>query len=224
MSGLSPVPRRVRTPSWLDPRLGLGVALVVASVLLGAVVLSRARHTDPRVALAHDLSAGARLTAEDLVVVRTQLPDSARQVYAGDVASVIGKQLNRPIARGELVPVSALAPLEPASTVSVPLEAGSAPDLRAGEVARFWVSTKTCRAAVLIGQTTLQQVGEASGSFTSDGGQDVVLSLPPELASRVVDALALPDVKVRAAVLSGPADSHANDALPSLDPCGETGS
>jgi len=213
----------VQTPTWLDLRLALGVVLVLASVLLGALVLSRARHTEPRVALGHDLAAGARLTADDLVVVRTQLPDSAARAYAADLSAVVGKQLNRPLAAGELVPLSALAPVEQATTVSVPLEAGSAPDLRAGELARFWVSTKTCRAAVLIGQATLQQVRDASGSFTSDGGQDVVLSLSPELASRVVDALALPDAKVRAGLLSGPTDPHANDGLPSLDGCGEAG-
>ena len=42
-----PAPRRVRPPRWLDLRLVLGVLLVLASVLLGARIVSAADVTVP---------------------------------------------------------------------------------------------------------------------------------------------------------------------------------
>ena len=72
----SPVPRRVRTPGWLDLRLVLGVVLVVGSVLVGAAVVARAHTTRPLVTAARDLAAGTVLSADDLAVVRVQMGDA----------------------------------------------------------------------------------------------------------------------------------------------------
>src|SRR5690242_15148573 len=103
----SPTPRRVSRPRWLDVRLVLGVMLVLAAVLVGAVVISRAKHTDKQVAVTHDLAAGSRLSSDDLAAVDVRLPDSAH-VYLDDPAKAIGKVLNEPIGQGELLPIAAL--------------------------------------------------------------------------------------------------------------------
>jgi hypothetical protein len=193
--------------------------LVLASVLLGATLLTGARHTDPTVVVTRDLAAGTRLTRPDLAVVDVQLPDGQRSAYPRDPAPLIGRTLARPVTSGELLPAAAVGDAPNGTTVSVPLEPGTAPELHAGQRVRLWLSTATCRAVTLVGDTTLQQVHESSGSFSAAGGQDVVLSLPEALAERVVRALALPDVQIRAGVLAGSPDPAANQALPSLDPC-----
>ncbi|MEO6885281.1 MAG: SAF domain-containing protein [Jatrophihabitantaceae bacterium] len=217
MASASPAPRRIKAPSWFDLRLVLGVALVLASVLLGARLVSGAKHTDPVLALTRDLAAGSTVQEEDVTTVQVHLAD--RSVYLSNSADVIGKQTNRSLARGELLPVSAVDAEPALTTVSVPFAVAAAPQLRAGGRIEVWLSSKTCSPLVLLADATVQQVDSGQGSFGTGVGQNVVLSLPAALAERVVDALALPDATIRAGVLTGPAVAHANDALPPLDGC-----
>jgi hypothetical protein len=73
---------------------------------------------------------------------------------------------------------------------------------------------------VLLPDVTVQQVhGADAGAFASGGaGQNVVLSVSPQLADRVVGALAIEGATIRAGVLTG--GSRSTDAaLPDLDAC-----
>ena len=57
---------RLRAPSWRDPRLLVGLLLVLTSVLLGARVVAAASSTTPVWAAARTLVPGEEVTAEDL--------------------------------------------------------------------------------------------------------------------------------------------------------------
>jgi len=96
----------MKKPSWFDPRLVLGAVLVLGSILLGARVVAGAEHRYQMVAVSRDLQAGSVLMAHDVRIVRVQLPD--RGVYLSDPVTVIGKMLNRPVSRDELLPATAL--------------------------------------------------------------------------------------------------------------------
>ena len=77
---------------------------------------------------------------------------------------------------------------------------------------------------MLIADVPVQEVHpDDGGSFTTgSGGQDVVISVGRALADRVVAALALEDVSLRAGILAGgPADQPASGAapLPDLGTC-----
>jgi len=200
----SPTPRRVSKPRWLDVRLVLGIVLVLAAVLVGAVVISRAKHTEKQVAVTHDLAAGSTLRNDDLAAVDVRLPDSAH-VYLDDPASAIGKVVNEPIGQGELLPTAALDPARARTTVDVPFAADSAPKLTRGQRIVVWLSTDRCPSVVLLPDVTVQDVHAAdSGTFATVGtGQSVVLSMTPDLADRVVTALAMTDATIRAGVLTG---------------------
>jgi hypothetical protein len=207
----SPSPRRIAAPSWLDLRLVLGVLLVLASVLIGAKVVSGARQTYPRVTVRHELAAGAVVGAGDLRLAQVQLPDH-------------GKRLSRPVSAGELLPASALDTVKAQTTVTVPLASGSAPQLHKGQRIELWVSTAKCSSLVLLPDVTVQAVhGDSGGSFGSGSdGQDVVISVPPDLAERVVTALAIEEVRLRAGVLAGPT-GIAGAPLPDLGACVSAG-
>lgn len=215
----SPMPRRVRTPRWLDLRLVVGIALVLASVLLGAVVVSHARHTTTAFVTTHAVAAGARLSAGDVEAVDVQLPDAQRAQFPDEQKAIVGQTLTRSLAAGELVSTTALGGTDVGTTVSVPLDAGAAPDLHAGQRVRFWLSTPTCRAVVLVADATVVQVRDSSGSFSSGRGQDIVLRLPDALADRVMSALAIADAQIRVGTLTGAPDPNANTVLPALDAC-----
>lgn len=203
MTVASPTPRRVTAPSWLDLRLVLGVVLVLVAVVLGAVVFSRADRRYPVVVAGRDLAAGTVLHKDDVRLEQVQVP-GRDTVYLADLGSALGRRLTRPVQAGELVPAGAVARVRPSTTVTVPFAAGSAPELRPGQRIEIWVSSPACASVVVLPQVTVQDVRpDTSSSFTSSGGQDVVISVPPAAAGRIVGALAIDQAQLRAGVLSG---------------------
>lgn len=218
----SPTPRRVSAPSWLDRRLLLGIALVLIAVLIGAKVVSSARSTVRRAVAATDLAAGTVLRAGDLRYADVRLPDDSQ--YVADVSQAVGHTLAEPVAGGELLPVSALGGGSARTTVSVPFPAGAAPRLSRGERIVVWLSTSACPSVRLLDDVPVEDVADDASSFGVAGtGQDVVVSVSPQLADRVVQALAIPNATIRAGVLSGPAPASP-PALPALDQCVPSGS
>ena len=218
----SPRPRRISTPRWFDLRLVLGIVLVLTAVLVGALVVSRARHTDKELAVTRDLAAGTTVQPGDVRLVDVQLPADVRDhaAYLSDPSAAVGKVLNRPLHRGELVPAAVLVAAGGAqTTVSVPFAADAAPTLSRGERIVVWLSTRSCPSIVLLPDVTVQDVRvAASGGFSTSGtGQDVVVSVAPALARRVVAALAIQDATIRAGVLTGARTG--SSGLPSLDAC-----
>ncbi len=220
----SPTPRRIGKPSWLDVRLVLGVMLVLAAVLIGAKVVGSARHTTTELAATRDLAAGTTLRADDLRAVQVQLPIDAR-VYAAQQRQAVGKVLTHAVAAGELLPTAVLARAPDRTTVTVPFAADAAPKLARGERIVVWLSTPSCPSTVLLRDVPVQDVHPAdAGAFDSGGaGQDVVVTVAPDLAQRVVSALAIADATVRAGVLTG-SGAAAAASLPAIDGCGAAGS
>jgi hypothetical protein len=228
MSTASPTPRRLKSPSWLDARLLIGVLLVLGSVLVGAKIVSGAGQSYRMLAASRDMAAGTLLTAGDVSAVAVRLPDRGRGIYLSTDTVVAGKRLNRAVVRGELVPAAALGVPAATTTLTVPFDEGNAPELRAGQRIEVWISTRSCPSSVLLGDVTVQSADAAGGSaFGSGSGQDVVLSVAPSLAQRVVAALALGEsggagAVIRAGVLSGPVQPGVNDQLPDLAGCAVT--
>src|SRR6185436_1849467 len=58
----TPAARRAAAPGWRDPRLWIGVAIVAASVLVGALVLGSSDDTVPVWAAGDEMGAGHVLT------------------------------------------------------------------------------------------------------------------------------------------------------------------
>jgi hypothetical protein len=219
VTALSPLPRRVRPPSWLDLRLLLGIAMVLGAVVLGAVVVSRAQHTTPVVAATRDLAAGTVLTAAELTVVRVRLDDAASALYPGSTSALVGRQLARDVRGGELIPRAAAATSHAETTVTVPLPEGSAPPLHAGQRIEVWLSSPSCPSVVLLGDVTVQGVSSRDTGFSGGDGQDVVLRVAPGLAGRVVGALDLDQAHLHAGIVTGTAARETGANLPDLSGC-----
>jgi hypothetical protein len=197
------------------------VALVLGSVVLDARVVSAADQTYQVLSVSRDLAAGTVLSGSDVRPVRVRLPDHGRGVYLDADTVVAGKQTNRTLSSGELLPATALGAPAASMTVTVPFANGAAPKLRAGQRIVVWLSTRACPSTVLLDDVTVQSVGDASGSaFASGGGQNVVVAVAPVLAQRIVTALAFDSPMIRAGVLAGPTRHGANDDLTDIAGCG----
>jgi hypothetical protein len=216
----SPEPRRVKAPSWFDPRLIFGVVLVLGSIALGALVVERADSTRAVVAVSHDLAAGTVLTAGDVHTTRVRLEGSAGLYVPGDT-SVVGQTLTLALRGGELVPRSALGSTSTdQTTLTIPVRPENAPEVKRGQRIAVWVSTQYCQAVLVVGDVVVQDVRQAgTGALSAASDESLVVRAPAELAQRVITALGLDGVTIRVGVLGGAPKPTANDALPGLNGC-----
>lgn len=199
----------------------LGVVLVVASTLGGAAVFAAADHKYAMVTATRDLASGTILRAEDLAMTQVQLPAHGDGIYLSRVDAAVGKRLGRDVSAGELVPAAAIGRVPARTTVTIPFDAGNAPELRPGQRIEVWVSTPTCASVVLLADVTVQDVRSDTGAFTAGAaGQDVVVSVEPALADRVVAALALDQAEIRAGALLGSAARSPDPAAAGSGPGG----
>lgn len=143
----SPRASRLSAPGWLDGRLVLGVLLVLVSVVVGARVLSAADRSTLVWAAATDLGAGAAITSADVQAVPVRLLGQLDDRYVPQQQDLVGQVLERPIARGDLVPRSALLedPEDVQSRlVTVPVDgARFPPGLARGQQVDVWLTPES---------------------------------------------------------------------------------
>jgi hypothetical protein len=191
----SPTAIRARRPSWRDPRLAVGLALVCISVVVGARVLASADDTVAVLAASGDLVAGQPVTAEELTEVRirfTSEQDADRYLAAGDELPD-GAVLLRPVGSGELVPRGAVS-TEAGGLVEVPLslDPGRVPaSVRPGSVVDVWVGSDGeggRRSDLLLSEVPVLSVSRAGG-LGAGGLRQVVVGIPSDEESEVDDVI-----------------------------------
>lgn len=187
--------RRMGRATWGDARLWLGLALVAASMLVGARLMADGDDTVTVLRATRDLSVGARL--DGLVAVR--MPRDAAQPY---LDQPIDGVLRWPVLAGELVPRSAVAtsPPEPTRAVTVPVDPLHAPPaLQPGDRVDVWSSPADGSGPPLLVLAAVP-VASASPEQGLGGEIGVVLDVPMDdvagivaaARSGVVDLVAVP--------------------------------
>ncbi len=199
----SPPARRLRTSSWFDLRLVLGVLMVLVSVVLGARIVGAADSSVRVWALTQDLAAGTTLTAGDVRSVQVRLfSDGDRYVRVAD--SPTGRTLNRRVGRGELLPRAALTHQAAGRLVSLPVPALHAPDsLRRGQLIDVFATTKTSGAAAtvqtvrVLAGVVVQAVRIPRAGLASTGTDYAVLvSVPAADVEAIVAAIRTADIDI----------------------------
>lgn len=104
----SPRARRVRRPSWRDPRVGVGVLLVAGSVALGVWVVGSAGRGETYYAADRTLTPGDPLDADSLAVVEARLGGADARYVRVDGGLPAGSVATRVVAEGEMLPASAV--------------------------------------------------------------------------------------------------------------------
>ncbi len=188
--GTSETPSALRAtpPGWRDPRLWVGLALVAASVVVGARVLAQADEATVVWAAAVDLPVGQQLADDDLVATRVRfLDDADAQRYLGaDEPLPDPHTLLRAVAAGELVPSAALGDPGSDQLLSVPVSVprlSVPPDVAPGSVVDVWVTVstaadKTVSRPLLSGVVVLAAPPGTDG-FGATGDRQLVLGVSP---------------------------------------------
>ena len=189
-------PRRVRPPRWLDLRLVLGVLLVLASVLVGARIVSAADATVPVWAVAGDLAAGTELTAEDLVAVDVRLDDAA-DAYLSTATRPEGRTLARAVREGELLPRTALEEADELVQLALPVQSGYVPPgLGRGQLVDVYAVADPAAGATSVADGSVSLVVRRAPVQAISGRSEGVLSTPTTAIQVVIGVAAgeAPDV------------------------------
>jgi hypothetical protein len=181
------VPRAVRatSPGWRDPRLWIGVAIIAASVLIGARLLGSADQTVAEWAVAADSAAGTELDVGDLTVARVRFESSedAALYLSAEQPPPEGARLARDVSRGELLPRSALDSASSAHLAELPLDfvdSGVAATLHRGDRVDVFVTSPASdaeAAALELQDVVVLDVIRGSSSLGSAGGVQVILGV-----------------------------------------------
>lgn len=119
----TPPATRSSTPGWRDPRLWVGIAIVAASVLVGALVLGSSDDTVPVWAASDAMGAGHVLTGDDLTVRRVHFADPAdADLYVSASRRLPARsRLVRGVGAGELLPIGSVGGPDAGTYREVPI-------------------------------------------------------------------------------------------------------
>jgi hypothetical protein len=203
----APAARRGSAPGWRDPRLWLGLAIVAASFLVGALVLGSSEETVPVWVAADPLGAGHVLTADDLAVRRVRFDDSgaADLYFRADRQLPADLRLSRDVGAGELVPRAATAPAGQRDWREVPVSVR--PDqvprsVGVGDTVDVYVRPSThtgcqgssvCDGRPALSGVTVVDAPPTDLAFGSDGSRMLVLGMTAADAQQFFRLLATTD-------------------------------
>lgn len=187
-------PARRRAP---DPRLLIGLGLVVASIA-GVVGIVAANDDGAEVyAAPRLLTAGERITADDLELRRVSLGADLGAYLTADTLPAAGAVVSRTVGEGELVPLAAVGDERgPATTtIVVALTTPLGATVRQGDTLDVWSSPQEeagrFGAPVVISSGTqlVRQVDD-EGLVAGSQAARVELLVPRRDVARILDALA----------------------------------
>lgn len=203
----SPWASRHRRGRLRDPRLWLGILLVVGSVVVGAKVLASADDTVAVWQVAHDIPAGSKVAAADLRITRVHFQESSTAAhYLPAVGSVeAGAHATRDLHAGDMLTADDISTARSAPTRELPLGVSAAHqpvDLRAGDHVDVWAVpspdgslTRPKQAPVLVlRNVTVQSVGSSLSGVSGErqvlvaigGGVDVSAVLSAAAGAQIV--------------------------------------
>ena len=200
---------RLRAPSWRDPRLVVGVVLVLASVLLGSWLVGTADRTRPVWAAAATLAPGDAVGSSALTVVRARVDPGLDAYLPADQDLPPDLVALRTVAAGELVPLSAVGDARALERKPVGLPApGALPaGLVKGAQVDVWVSApgeggEPEPPEQLAAAAEVAEVSTAAGAFGAEQGATVQVLLP-EAELRLALAALAADAEVALVLVPG---------------------
>lgn len=189
---------RIRTPSWRDPRLIVGIILVVLSVT-GVVALVQSMDARKGYwAASTDIVPGAPVSAEDFHIVQASMSESSGHYWLADDRLPPDFLVSSTVRQGELLPVRDVAESDPDGRhqVGVRVSADMPGSIAIGSRTDAWVAltsddgrgfdepTKLVSNAEVIG------LDENTSAFATADTITVYLMVAEEALPTVLDAQA----------------------------------
>jgi hypothetical protein len=186
---------RLRRPTWKDPRLIVGVVLVLLSILLGALLISRLSATTPVLVARTAIPPGQVLSAENLSTVEVRLGEQSA-AYVSSLDDIPeGAVSTGAVQAGEILPAALVG--QPAEVtlrpVVVPVDATVAESVAPGATVELWHTAPggedtPGEATLLVEQAVVRSVDE--GSALGMQSMAVEVLVPREDLAAVLEVLA----------------------------------
>lgn len=195
----APSASRLRRPSWKDPRLAIGLVVVLASTVAGGRIVAAADQTTAFYTARHTLTPGDPVSPDDLAVVRARLETDASYLDAdhplpADLISL------RTINPGELMPLDAVGSSSALAVQPVGIVVhGDLPStVRKGSRVDVWaVAPRSPGEASSVGTpqqlvrgAEVSEVQESGGGLGASGAHTVHVLLTDDDLPQVLTALA----------------------------------
>lgn len=180
-----------------DPRLAIGLGLVVASVAGVLAIVSAADETVAVYAAAGSLAPGDRIVADDLDTRHVRLDDAdALYLVPGDVPAA-GLVMTRSVAEGELVPASAIGSVDGLRVTSVVLEVGGAlaASVQPTSLVDVWAARELEGGgfgppSAIVSAATVVRLLESDSIVSGGGTTGIEVLVPKSKLARVLEAVA----------------------------------
>ncbi|MFE5775144.1 flagellar biosynthesis protein FlgA [Brachybacterium sp. NPDC056505] len=185
---------RLRRPRWKDPRLIVGILLVVLSVLLGALLASRASATTTVLVARDEVVVGDEIGSDAFTTAEVRLGDQSGRYASspGDIPE--GSTALQSVHSGELLPVSAIGQggggdLRP---VVISVDSAVADSVSPGRPVELWRTAadeqdSDALAEKLVDGATVRRVFE--GSTLGMRSMSVEVLVPADDLPEVLEAL-----------------------------------
>lgn len=180
--------------SWLDPRLLIGIALVIASLAGVWLVVQQSSQTSTAWAAARTLLPGETIESGDVAQVDVRMTEASDRYLAGS-ADPVGLVVAATVGDGELVPLRAVGAAEGSgrAAVVVPVEGALATGVRPGAHVDVWTAAPGDEGyeqpSVLVADAIVVGVVEDEGILRSQATQ-LELLVPEHGTAALIAAIA----------------------------------
>jgi Flp pilus assembly protein CpaB len=173
---------RLRRPRLRDPRLLVGVVLVLLGVLLGALALDRVSATTRVLVARESIPVGQDLTADSVLSVEVRLGETETLYVSSPDQVPAGSTALRSVQAGEMIPLSAIgqgggADLRP---VVIPVDRSVADSVAPGRPVEIWRTSAEERddpavAELIVADAQVRAVSEGSTLGARSVGVEVLV-------------------------------------------------
>ncbi|QEE60890.1 hypothetical protein FVA74_04315 [Salinibacterium sp. dk2585] len=188
--------RRPSRPRWFDPRLAVGIALVVTSVAGVVMLVGAADRTDTAYAAGSALAIGDVLTVDDLVETEVRL-GVATEHYLTPARMPDGEiVVTRTISAGELVPASAVGQARSTDWASLVVSvSGDLPrSVGAGTTVDIWATGDESETpGIVASEATVVAISSEESMVAGAAVSSVELVVPRDRVARLLQAKAAGD-------------------------------
>ena len=179
--------------TWMDPRLVIGVELVLVSLAGVWLVVQQSARTETAWAATRTLLPGDTVAAGDVQQIEVRLPQSQDR-YLDASADPVGMVVASTVGEGEVLPLRALgsAASVDRSAVVIDVEGALPRSVRTGSLVDVWTAAPNDDGydapAVLIDDAIVVGVVEDEGILAS-AAQQLELLVPTDETSRLLEAM-----------------------------------
>jgi hypothetical protein len=186
---------RFSRPRLRDPRVLIGVVLVLASVLGTWFIVRQAAQTTRVWAAAHVLVPGAVLAEGDLTATEVSLPGNAGAYLSAHDAAPIGSTVLRSVGAGELVPAGQLGSQEQLQgrLLSLDLSESLPQAVTAGSRVDIWAAdsdAETVEPKEILSGIDVVNADHSAGGFAQASGARLEVFVPTDKLSQILAAQA----------------------------------